>query len=1644
MAEYIKLGFSILLLVFIFFGFIWGLIRGLRKTLSRGLFLLITTIILLFVTIPITGLLLNIPVTATISNNTEIIRSGSMPISEVISEYVKLFIGESFVTKNPEILNIITAIPIILINSIVYLILFWVLKYLLYPLNYLFYRLLFAPKKKKEILGFSEFNSDNDDNLKPIDNDDKDYLHSLFDTSNSSQNQSNNTQPETNSNENTNTDTNKVVLGSIFDNLKTEELNQSNNQFEQITPLMDSSNTSIETPDSTSDYNTNKIDNSKFNPDITNNQILDENKTGLFIKEDPKAEENKTLEFDVHITNNNQNQDNINISDTKTKRQKKIKPKKYRFWGGLVGIAVGLLVSFNTMIPIYGIFNIIENANNIKLDNLSENTITLDNVTNGFTTELLNGYESSAMNIVSTYTGLNALGVASFDVITSKTIDGTKITLREDINNILKTVNSIDEMLALFKQYSTEGNLTGITQEQLTQLLAALRDVVDKTKEVKIINVLTDYLIPLSCNIIIENEIKLTDNDNVNNMITDLLTALSGVDGIKVFDEIYAILDVAEYINNQRLLVKIINNDLSKPVEILNSLDSDFGRQLTTKLFNSKLVYITAPHLINIGLQVLDEQVKFGFKENNATSEEIKSSIIDLIDQLILTGKTFDDNSSIYITPESLIPLGNALNTIKNGNLLTEDTYLNLVDYAISLLQDIIRDAIPEELVDTINNKLLANTTRVNDWSIEFTKINNAFTTLRNKENGILGDIQEGKNLRQGFTIHFDIKEKENVINNLGKALDQLESTTLFGTPYATKLEGDSNDYNVTTTSHAINALFDYINNNIIGEFDDNDQMKKLGEIITDIQTNLVKSNHTYLSTNPFWENEFKAISPLITNLYTTIETGEFEMSQELGTQLDRAKTGVLLGNDTTLKLMSKAIDIVKDQMLGEEFVYNDGTSSEQSTDDLIYELFEAIKTKLNSNETYDILKTDNTFWQKEINAFISLKNIADKSDTITDIDKAILLAEDLDTVYSSVIIPKAELSKTIASVIKQIKSDVTTGTEGEINNIIDSIANDLENDTFFEDKELKYFWAIELNYIKELYNIKFEDDGEYKVLDNLTIIGKTLDQVTLGYTKTTADDPTTPDVDESNTESIRKSYFISHNMLRNVLKCSINEIKTSVLSGFEDATIKTSVSTALTSIQTNLGDTTNIPIISFERELYNLQKLAKLEISTDLFESNAEISKLTYLGYTLDNIAFNTQSVGGNEFYDELVNSKIITRSIINTMLKDIVAVAKTTNSTDAINTTIDNIAIEIQNVIDNNSIISWTNELGFINDLMKLKEHTDISSATTNTYNEIGEILDKIAFNRLSDNTFDSKQNSVIITRSNLNTTIANLILTVKTTDNQKLHATIDNLSTSITTNSEKIFSWIRELSFVDKLIKLNENNISAIDTTQDKEKLLILGENLDALAFNILYTPTATYDDCKYTNGILTYKGNNSVIITRPLLKITVADFLETAKDTEATTGSKEEIINELIENTTNTVNITNEISNNYYTNFNLVFEDLISVKDTVDESVNNNNNKNLNTLNGQSIDIMLDSLQDKLVCHNITTRKVAILLLSEINKTMINLDHNYITTEAYIYTISLIDFYNSRIALNVNEAYNTNADLKLHPRPFTSLQKAPRSI
>lgn len=1533
MQDYISLGLNIALLIFVFFGIFWGFIRGLRKTACRGIFLISTMIVLILVTPLITKSLLGIKLNVTIELDNLTI-SGSNSLRDIVALFIKDFIGTDFITKYPEFTEFVVSIPVLLINAILYVILFWLCKYLLYPLNFLFYKIAFAPRKKKEALGFSDFNNEENNNTTDINFDiSSENLSFDFD--------------------NTNFETNGI-------------LEKSQNDINIISETQPSE--VIE------------------NPPINKETTKSETQTGLFIINDPEEEFHKHEKLTAEL------KELTTIADKKEKKRlkKEIKKerkkiKKHRLLGALVGGACGLVVMLNTLIPVYGLLDVLEKVNAVKLKNITEEETSLGSLSNGLTDEILNGYKSSVFEKLSKYSGIKGISLATFDSLTTTKFENNKITLREDVESLATTIQFADNLIGKYKKYATNGDLADLTKEEITILLSDTKNLLNETKKIKTIDAISDYILPFTCNYIIENEMELSSNPIINRFITDLIVEMLESNGIDLFSELSSLIDIAEYLNNKNLLTVALGQKIEDPITIIQALDDNFASEFTGKIYQLKLVDVALPYIMNITFTALDEAIDFGYVENTATRDQLKTSITNVIDKSIIFAKTLNSSNDIYLTENSLIPLGEFIDSIKNSQIINETTYSNLITFAKDKITEIINPMIPEKLQPSINNEVMKNLNKVSSWRDEMTIINQAITLFRHKTDGFLGEVVEGEDLRSGFSI--DLQISEPLLKNVGKALDVLEGSKLFGFANTRVLNIDghgSKEYTLSTMTYIMCDMLDYIQAEGLSDFNE------LNEFILKIQNNLISSEHVYDNEKKFWESELTTISPLVIELNSIMNAEEFEITASLGRVLDDAKRSTMLGNNACITLINNTLNIVKDNILGEGYVYNNGEdpTNPQILNDKIYELFDGISTNLHKDEIKENEIDSATFWEVEIDKYISLINIADKSTGLTDLKDATSLGEDLDNAFTSKTIPKLELSKTFAFAIRETKSNTTDEEliEKQINTTIDNIASKLEDEEVVNkinnSKNEKNFWQIEFSHISKLMDINFEDD----LSENLVTIGTSLDEVVNGYTKINEDKSET---------NIRGSKLITHEDLRLIISASILECKASLTNSFTDENIKASVGTAMDSIAENMSDTTNIKNISFAFELGKLNDLSKLDINADYFKKgNTESNQnaLSSLGSNLDKLSFNsykdtrtfTSSLGNFNldvhFYSDnddgdntSPNSKIVSRNIINQLIIDIMEKAKITKSNnedlstneEAFNKIIDGITEEIEDKSNNNYVFSWLRELTFINKLIQL-DFEDLE--TTNIANKLGSTFDAISFNTIE----------------------------------------------------EDYVNYFDDMIFYS----FNENNKNT---------------------FAIIYLPGNEF----YNNSQNTVSGN-SLFITRETLLVAVDTMLSTLKETRAEdenvyTYYKADILNELLDNTTSkvaTIDDNLQDTANYYTNIREAFNDLTSIEkcfNSEDEEYITipNSISDLTYNTAEMIDKKLEDIQNKKISGSITTRKLAIYILERIS-----IPDELENTEIHKKLSNILAFYkdrNDKLVADKEYYYTTSTiDPLLYPNPFVSLK------
>lgn len=131
MEKYVPLVVGGVLLLFVLFGLFWGLVRGLKKTTFRVAWIVVTAVILLFVTPVVTKAIMKVELPfLSIEADGQTINT----LNGLAEYYIKQIpdYGE-LLASSPEALDAVVTLVTLLINAFVFVILFWVTKIALWP-----------------------------------------------------------------------------------------------------------------------------------------------------------------------------------------------------------------------------------------------------------------------------------------------------------------------------------------------------------------------------------------------------------------------------------------------------------------------------------------------------------------------------------------------------------------------------------------------------------------------------------------------------------------------------------------------------------------------------------------------------------------------------------------------------------------------------------------------------------------------------------------------------------------------------------------------------------------------------------------------------------------------------------------------------------------------------------------------------------------------------------------------------------------------------------------------------------------------------------------------------------------------------------------------------------------------------------------------------------------------------------------------------------------------------------------------------------------------------------------------------------------------------------------------------------------------
>ena len=1443
--EIIKWAWLGIVLSFIISGLLYGLSRGLRKTLFRGAWLVATALLLFFLVSPLVDLILSFDLT---SFGIELSINGT--VVNNLKDYLTALICDSTgianTVENATAIADIFQVVKLFINVILFFILFIVFKWILYPLFALLYRLFFRGKAykqyKKDLKAYKKackqlkkvnangFASGSDpefeETLTPIKENQsyKDIIASI----------------KQRKLEEAQNNTIKTPEDSKISNAQTlsNQTKQENNlESKNVEIQKSTTSTKVEEPE--------MADNSFVEDKIVElpeeeKKIVDKKSSSLDNLETP-IQETKNPEPNNKKKKNEEKSSTIVIE----KPVKPTKPKKHRAWGMLAGSVLGIFLCGVMLMPFAGMMDVVNSLNEKPATLIDEN-----NTEDGLITALLkqnadslnidlfgeqinvdtiqffiDNYNNGIGSIFYTYTGAKPLSNLIFNELSSTKIGDVKIYLKEDLVTIVEVASQ-----AISLKNSLNETTSGYTVQNVDSILNQTKNILNSAFSIQLIRGVGDKLIPLLQDIAssyiesleVSSEDKAFYQDLCSAILTNITSNTNAVDAIK--EDIVQVIDAIKNLNapfeneeNKSILTILLNNDfendknalLTHIVENKESVTNLFGETLSTRLVSTILpygVYYLANYLSDLYDFSLGSSVSLeDFKE----LENIETTLTSIVSEMLNLVETIDYENPSYtsITKNTFICLGKIMDKVSNS-LLPDETYSNL----INMLKTELGNLLPElnfygiDLTSAIKNDngILNSLSEISNWTEEFTKIGTAFDGLLNGENPIITN------------------ESIDLVR-LGEKLDILATTKLLGGATETspskinKLLGD--------------AIISLAENNISTLPNENDRTEA-EEALYNIYTYLkdeVATRLTLVNTsnpNISWKNEFTELDSLIKFLSTELAQTE----DIFASQNDENSVFVQLGNE-----LDKFIASGKSRLITEEDIYTllpygldyaKGSLTDGMDNEYFVEALSGISTNIKNIKSLD----------KSINFESEFKYIEKIYKNLGNIDM-----EDLAT---------------------------TCETLGKL---FDEIANTPNHSNLITNNE---FVVLVSGILKDFAKDQ-SNDGIGTAIANLlfSITGKDADNSTTpptpATTGTLSSDLAGSVLGVFNNENtiITNSTTYELDTKNNLLKInntpySLNNKNQVKVENITYEVYKTTPSTYALRIVEHILDSSNPQnIIKYGFWENELKKLISLTEIADIDLS--DMDNLSTVGQKLDAVT-----------NDGMLSSKLITNTQLANLMIDVIVDIKgdiTDGLTGNTLTIISNMLGEKtdsknESIVGNLQAIandeielnSWETELSFLKDLTDIKDLDNTSLIT------IGTTLDGIAYN------YTTQTNSVLITHPIITNLISDALDIFKptssgsndTTNNaiikamNSIQSNIDAIKNdTFETLEDKNFKWQTELNFLDKLTELE--NLDNLELTE-------VGATLDSIAYN--------------------YGLNNSSFIDHSIITTLIEDVFDTFKPEE----------------------------------------------------------------------------------------------------------------------------------------------------------------
>ena len=678
----------------------------------------------------------------------------------------------------------------------------------------------------------------------------------------------------------------------------------------------------------------------------------------------------------------------------KKKNAKGEKKPKRRLFGGLVGGVTGLFVGATTLMPIMGVVGMV---NEVEKDTYETYTKVVINQETGLKEEqefkggqitqllgedvfkYINAYNDSFVSKMLKYTGIEGINNAAYSGLSSATVGETRIVLKDEVKTALKTVGSITAFANL--------DFENLSKEQVAKIISSAKNVVNNVFGMNILNALGNNLYPIVMDEILSNpefivKLPATGSEVYDDAIVDAFTELKSVQFSDIKNEVIAVLDVAEILNNQGIIEKLANNQEGSFQDVTKLCTDETVAQINNKLFAMKSTSKLMPIMVNASLKYVAEMLEvedFVVDEQHGNANAVKNLFTGITTTVFGVCNSLDLNSSYYITKTTLPLMGKLLDSVKSYEGLTSQNYKKLVDALENKLNKTIStmlDGINSSLIGVKDEilKSIKNLSEISNFENDFTKISSVYDNVVLVVEGLTAETTEIK------------------LDKVGAVLDVFKQTQLFG----------------SSINPIISAGLDYAKDQVPAEF------SELTDVFEDVKANVPAVTS--------WEAELTKINEVVNvaggvfdsaNLKDAFLSEESTMLTDLGAALNTLNTTTLFNGQVK--------NIVK-VLLGQV------EKMEIDNVELLTTTLSEIETNIDNATTIN--------WETEFatlkTLLSSLMDLADETATsqaVTDV------GETFDDILktNSVLITEDVIKTIVCTTIDQFAGDVESGSDLEV-----------------------------------------------------------------------------------------------------------------------------------------------------------------------------------------------------------------------------------------------------------------------------------------------------------------------------------------------------------------------------------------------------------------------------------------------------------------------------------------------------------------------------------------------------------------------------------------------------------------------------------